>query len=303
MVHRVDLQQHDPATLVTACREWGFFRLVGHGLIPQLKTAALEATRAFFEQPRERKNQIRRTDVNCWGFYDAELTKNRQDRKEILDIGPDMDSGPLAGARTQWPDDAHFQNVVGALNDTLHVIALEVVRQITATLDTGFDPAPVFADHSSFLRLNYYPVSENPAPADTDWLPAEGELGIHHHTDAGAVTVLMHDGVSGLQVRKDDAWHLIQAEPDELIINIGDIVQVWSNDLYKAPLHRVLASRDQARISVPYFLNPDYAYSYAPLNVPQPNYRPINWGEFRALRSQGDYADVGEEVQIARYRI
>ena len=64
----------------------------------------------------------------------------------------------------------------------------------------------------------------------------------------------------------------------------------------------MLASREAERYSAPYFFNPAYAADCAPLFSP-PRYRPINWGEFRAGRAAGDYADRGEEIQIAHYRI
>ena len=79
-------------------------------------------------------------------------------------------------------------------------------------------------------------------------------------------------------------------------------MQVWSNDIYRAPLHRVLANPDSARISIPYFLNPSYRYNYGPLTG-EPRYRQINWGEFRAQRSAGDYADLGTEIQISDFAI
>ena len=66
----------------------------------------------------------------------------------------------------------------------------------------------------------------------------KGNLGISHHTDAGAVTVLLQDGQPGLQVLrrnggKKETWHDVEARRGDLIINIGDVVQVWSNDLYQ----------------------------------------------------------------------
>lgn len=303
MLPHYDLSTDSDQVLIDACRNWGFFELSGHSVGEDLMAEALAVTRKFFNQPQAVKNQIQRTADNCWGFYDSELTKNRRDLKEILDIGPDQDSGPLAGARAQWPDDAHFVGVISELMLAMHDTALEVVSRVMQTLQTDADVLAPFADHSSFLRLNYYPHSDNPAAADTPWLPEEGELGIHHHSDAGAVTVLLQDEVPGLQVHQGDAWHTVPGERSRIIINIGDIVQVWSNDEYKAPLHRVLASQGRERISIPYFLNPDYHYSYAPLGTEVPRYRAINWGEFRSRRSQGDYADVGEEVQISDYRL
>ena len=95
---------------------------------------------------------------------------------------------------------------------------------------------------------------------------------------------------------------------EALVVNIGDIVQVWSNDFYQAPVHRALASVSQDRYSVPFFYNPSYETICAPLDVltndsSPPQYRPIHWGEFRWQRQQGDFANYGQENQIADYRI
>jgi isopenicillin N synthase-like dioxygenase len=137
-------------------------------------------------------------------------------------------------------------------------------------------------------------------------MPRTGQLGVHHHTDAGALTLLLQDHQPGLQVHRDGLWYLVEPRADALVVNIGDIVQVWSNDRYRAALHRVLANRDNERYSAPFFLNPASDAIYAPLpsacaSAP-PRYRPIQWGAFRAARAAGDYADCGEEVQIAHFR-
>jgi len=120
--------------------------------------------------------------------------------------------------------------------------------------------------------------------------------------------VLLQDDQPGLQVLKGKRWHTIPPRRDALVINIGDIVQVWSNDRYAAPLHRVLASSARERFSAPYFFNPAYQTDYGPLPSlieagEAPRYRPINWGEFRAGRAAGDYADHGEEIQVSQFRI
>ena len=169
-------------------------------------------------------------------------------------------------------------------------------------LGGAFEPA-----HSSFLRLNYYPLCAEPATPESPSVPEKGHLGISHHTDAGVLTVLMQSSVAGLQVKRRGHWHLVEPQDDALVINIGDIVQVWSNDRYKAPVHRVVANSDFERYSAAFFFNPSYETNYAPLpsvcNASNPPlYEPINWGEFRAGRAAGDYADLGEEIQISRFR-
>ncbi len=302
MLPTIDCQSLDHRALHAACRDWGFFILQGHDIDPALIDHGLGVTSEFFAQPLEYKNRIRRSADNCWGYYDAELTKNRRDWKEILDIGPTVSAGPLRGATPQWPDLPGHREVLSQLADAMHRTALALVNEIAQCLDSQVDLAAAFGAHSSFLRLNFYPPCPNAATDTDNFIPAAGELGISHHSDAGALTVLVQDGQPGLQVYHDDRWLEVDSRRGAIVINIGDVVQVWSNDVYRAPLHRVMANTQASRISMPYFLNPAYSYNYAPLQG-TPRYRPINWGEFRAQRSAGDYADLGAEVQISDYAL
>ena len=158
--------------------------------------------------------------------------------------------------------------------------------------------------HTSFLRLNYYPV-EDPLSDLPDEVRDGADLGIHHHSDAGAVTILIQDDVGGLQVFKDGYWYDVEPIAGAFVVNIGDMVQVWSNDEYRAALHRVQAMSSIDRYSFPFFFNPAYGAIVEPLECAKtPNlYLGIDWGEFRRRRADGDYANVGKEVQIADYHV
>ena len=269
----------------------------------------------FFALPGAQKLAVERTADNPWGFYNRELTKNVRDWKEIFDVGPDIPTTGLSSARAQWPDESGdadvqgFRHSVLAFSAACEAVAQRLLQAISQNLgmsaqhlDQYFSP-----EHTSFLRLNHYPPCPEPAPADAPHVPATGHLGISHHTDSGALTVLLQDTQPGLQVWHADRWHLIQPREQALVINIGDIVQVWSNDRYRAPLHRVLTASSAARYSAPFFYNPSYTTVYAPLDgvcdaANPPRYQPISWAEFRAARAAGDYADYGEEVQISDFR-
>lgn len=292
--------------LDAACREWGFFQLADHGLTVEDRERALGAFRQFFQQPLRAKRAIERSATNPWGFYDRELTKNTLDWKQILDIGDAEAEGPLAGCEPQWPSNLHgFRSTIEQHRRHCERLASTLLQAIARALNT---PTPALAaafepTHTSFLRLNYYPPCPVPeAPAHLDVARA-GHLGINHHTDAGALTVLMQDQVNSLQVYQRGRWHTIEPEPDCLIINVGDVVQVWSNDRYQAPLHRVLANQQTERFSAAYFYNPAADAHYAPLTgLGTPRYRPISWGDFRNARAAGDYADTGQEIQIEHFR-
>lgn len=296
------------AGLEEACRDWGVFRVVGHE-IPVAHISALEdEMRRFFARPIEEKRRVERTLDNPWGFSDRELTKNERDRKQVFDCGPaDMGEGP-----TPWPVDAAglraaAQQIAGACE----ALSFRLLRAIASNLDVAFeDLSRAFQpSHSSFLRLNYYPAERAPEiipPNGTSGLRA---FGVNHHTDAGALTLLFQDDCPGLEVYRHGSWKLVEPGREAVVVNLGDIVQVWSNDRYRAALHRVRASTARDRYSAPYFFNPAYSSTYAPLpevvaeQGARPRFRPIRWGEFRSRRAAGDYADVGAEVQIDDYRI
>ena len=301
----IDIAELDsPASLAAidrACRDWGFFQVTGHGIEPALLRNIFEVSREFFAQPAEEKQRIRRDADNPWGYYDKELTKNQQDWKEIYDFGPA--NGNLLKPR--WPSGQlrlRFEPIVRAYYANCRTLALRLLSAMASNLGVNASYLTRgFADaHTSFLRLNYYPQCTFSASA-------ERLFGVGEHTDAGALTLLLQADQPGLEVCRDGQWHLVEPTPGALVINVGDMIQVWSNDRYRAALHRVVTNPSGDRYSVPFFLSPSYETTYAPLPTtvtPErpARYRPIQWREFRTLRAAGDYADIGEEVQITHYR-
>ena len=288
------------AELDAACREWGFFQVVNHGIPEDVIDRIFSESHAFFSQRIDSKRSISRTLENPWGFFDRELTKNARDLKQVFDFGPDDGKN----VRAQWPQGLPgFRSAVHGYYTHAERLALRLLAAVSTNLgmsagylSRGFGPG-----HTSFLRLNYYPVSLTPSSQKG------GHFGVGQHTDAGALTLLLQDEQPGLEVFKNGAWHLVEPRPDALVINIGDIVQVWSNDRYFAALHRVVASAEKSRFSIPFFLSPTYQSNYSPVPTmvtddSPARYKEINWGEFRQRRTDGDYADYGEEVQIEHYR-
>jgi isopenicillin N synthase-like dioxygenase len=313
------------AQIRDACATWGFFQVVNHGVAPEQLAAFEAAMTGFFAQPRGVKEAVRRTETNSKGWYDDELTKQRVDWKEGYDVGAQdgsLDRRGLDGYNV-WPAVAGFEGTIRAYFAQME----ELAARLTGCMALGLGMAPTYfarefeGCHSSYLRLNHYPpCPELPGGAETSrpdasvWDDSSGEVdpwSISHHTDAGAVTVLHQTQVQSLQVLqpRDGRWYDVEPQPGAFVINTGDIMQVWSNDRYVAPVHRVKAQRSLRRYSAPFFYNPSYETSYAPVSgtvsdQEPARYRPINWGEFRLGRFQGDFADVGAaDVQIADFRI
>jgi isopenicillin N synthase-like dioxygenase len=303
MVPVIDLRDrtdHNVQKLVKAAADWGVFHVRNHGIDPQLISSLQRTSEKFFSLPLTAKQTVSRTLGNPFGYYDRELTKNLRDRKEIFDYAP--------GETTPWPAVLPaFQTVLEEYALACHQLALQLMQWCCRGL--GADPNTLDCHfqhgHSSFLRLNHYPFTDPLAAADA---PPAGDYGISQHSDAGAITVLLQDDVAGLQVLRNGSWIDINPVADTLTINIGDMLQVWSNDRYRAPLHRVRASTQVARYSAAYFCNPDYNTVVAPLSptdsiAETAHYHPVSWAEFRRLRAAGDYGDYGEEIQISHFRL
>ena len=305
----VDLSRASAAAdIAEACRDWGMFAAVGHGLDAALVEQCLGEMRRFFTRSLGEKRALLRSLGNPWGFNGRELTKNRRDRKQVFDIGPDRsDPADPFGGTTPWPDaDPVFAATMRswkarceALSDRLLAMIFAGLGEPAASAGEAFHP---FA--TGFLRLNCYPLGDPFAGPD----PRDGARAVHHHTDAGALTVLLEDGTPGLQVLREQRWHDVRPQPGTLIVNIGDMVEVWSNGLYRAPVHRVLAMDRRERVSAPYFHNPAWGATIAPLPGAlalsgAPRFHPIRWAEFRRRRAEGDFGDYGSEVQIGDWAI
>jgi isopenicillin N synthase-like dioxygenase len=191
-------------------------------------------------------------------------------------------------------------------------------------------------NHTSYLRMNYYP----PCPNDVALQESESNdgvppLGISPHRDAGFLTVLLQDDdCYSLQVLEtsnerdstgitQQKWRTVQPIKGGLTINTGDMAQIWSNGIYKAPLHRVLTHPNKERYSAPFFYNPGYATWIQPITLRTDSvmksrrcadgnaelndnttlqYHPCLWGYFRAVRFAGDLTDVGVEIQVEDFR-
>ncbi len=295
--------------IAAACRKWGFFQVINHGVSQSLIDATWRETAAFFHRPADIKEAVLRDVKNPWGYYNNELTKNQRDKKEVFDYTADG-VDPIYASETRWPDvGPGFRQVLSQYRDAVTELSRSLVEAFCVGLDLPADYMQdnFNKDHTGFVRLNYYPVKDPLEQSNVEHLSVT-DMGVHHHTDAGALTVLLQDDVGGLQVFKDGLWHDVPPVAGAFVINTGDMMQVWSNDIYHAAIHRVRAMDAADRFSIPFFFNPSAQTQVSPLpsviNVDRPAlYRTINWSEYRGRRTDGDYADYGPEVQIEQYRI
>lgn len=245
-----------------ACREVGFFSVVGHGIDPTLATRLDALAREFFARPESEKAAVAMVEGGTawrgWFPLHGELTSGTPDHKEGYYFGrelpptdPRVQAGiPLHGPNV-WPTaPAELRPVLLAYLDALE----DLGRRLTAAISVALGGAPNtlidrwFRDPVVLLRLFRYPPPSPSAPAK----------GVGEHTDYGFLTLLWQDAAGGLEVRSGDEW--VEVPPDEtaFVCNLGDMLDRVTGGRYRSTPHRVRSPRADDRISIPFFYDPDW---------------------------------------------
>lgn len=269
-----------------AAREFGFFRICDHGIEQDLIEATYQAARAFFAWPDQKKRRYYIGDSpNHRGYvpftekgdYPDEVNRNY----EAFDLGLDLpadDPDFLAGCRVLgpnvWPDLPGFREAVSGYYARVSALgrlvcsALELYLGLPAGAMTGQMAIPI-----SQLRLLHY---------------VRGQETVNHksvnmgaHTDYECLT-LLHTRNEGLQVMtRDDRWIDVPVDPAVLVVNIGDMLEAWSNGVLRSTPHRVL-NLSPERFSLPYFVAADYDTMIEPFAQLVSDDRPARYEPFLA---------------------
>ena len=249
-----------------ACREIGFFYAVGHG-VPQAQIDAVYAqARRFFDLPEALKGQIAIERSSChrgWFRLGSEnLDPAKQDAgdfKEGLKIGRDLAPDhervraglPLHGPN-QWPDLPGWRDVMQAYYDEMVELGRRVIGGFALAL--GLDEAffePLLGITMTTLAPLHYPPQTGRI--------TERQIGAGAHTDYGCLTLLHQDAAGGLQVRRrDGVWLDAPPLPGSFVVNIGDMMERWSNGVFRSTPHRVVNVSGADRYALPFFFDPDF---------------------------------------------
>ncbi|MEL6426870.1 MAG: 2-oxoglutarate and iron-dependent oxygenase domain-containing protein [Pseudomonadota bacterium] len=275
-----------------AARETGFFLLCNHGIGPAIRTEVFAQAEALFALPQEEKARISiAMSSHNRGYVDLgeeRLDGARADRKEAFNIGLDLpaDDPRVAGGEpfrgvNLWPDLPGFRESMLTYFEAIWSLGVDLHRAVARDLG---QPEDVFAPHftapMATLRLLHYPAS------------GPGEIGAGIHTDYGALTLLATDHVSGLQVRtRSGEWIDVPRSDGALVVNIGDCLMRWTNDIYVSTPHRVLPPKEE-RYSVAFFLdpNPDAVISALP-GTGAAKYPDVTGADYLTSRLNATYAE------------
>ncbi|KAG2327993.1 hypothetical protein Bca52824_010721 [Brassica carinata] len=262
---------HRSAVLLKqACLESGFFYVINHGLSEELKDETFEQSKKFFALPLEEKMKVLRNKKNR-GYspvLDQILDPENQvqgDYKECFFIGIEGPKDDPHGDKpfyspNTWPDPdllPGWRETMGKYHQEALKVCKSISRILALALDLDvdyFDTPEMLGNPIAVMRLLHYEGKSD---------PSRGIYACGAHSDFGMMTLLATDGVMGLQqICKDkDAmprkWEYVPSIKGAYIVNLGDLLERWSNGLFKSTLHRVLGN-GQDRYSIPFFVKPSH---------------------------------------------
>uniref|UniRef100_A0A0C9QTT9 TSA: Wollemia nobilis Ref_Wollemi_Transcript_10132_1380 transcribed RNA sequence n=1 Tax=Wollemia nobilis TaxID=56998 RepID=A0A0C9QTT9_9CONI len=233
-----------------ACREWGFFQVINHGLRAELVDGAREVWREFFHESMEVKQKYSNSPKTYEG-YGSRLGLQKGAILDWSDYYFLHYLPPSLKDHNKWPEKP------SSLREVVEEYSKEIVRLGNVLLEVFSINLGLRHDYlqklfggediGACLRVNFYPKCPQP----------DLTLGLSSHSDPGGITFLLADEhVSGLQVRRDQQWVTVKMVHHGIIVNIGDQIQVMSNSIYKSVEHRVIVNPNKERVSLAYFYNP-----------------------------------------------
>jgi isopenicillin N synthase-like dioxygenase len=282
-----------------AARRPGFLVVENHGVSEQLIADMFAKADAFFALPADEKAKVSiDKSPNNRGYAGTgsealDEKSGQMDQKEAYNMGLDLAADdprvlakePYRGVN-MWPDGvpgfaSTFTNYFDAVLD----LGINLHRAIA--LDLELDEhyfAGHFDESMSTLRVLRYPEATNAQP---------GEIGAGAHTDYGSITLLMTDGTAGLQVkpRDQDDWIDVPSVKGAFVVNIGDLLMRWTNDVYVSNPHRVQRPKKERR-SIAFFMdpNPDSLVATLPTVPGERHYAPILAHEYLTQRLTATYS-------------
>lgn len=264
------------ASIDTACREIGFFAIVGHGVEEDLITRTRQLAVEFFALPTEQKLLVERPPQKVSRGYNRFMDRSLSysigreappDLQEAFAFGPegysknDWQAGDPRSAMlapNRWPErPENFRETMIAYDEAIRDLGERMLDIIALALDVDRSYFDNKFDHqSSVARLVRYPAQKD--------VPAGGQLRAGEHTDYGTLTFLRGDRVPGgteVMTRSGD-WISVETPPGGFVCNIGDALARWTNDRWVSTLHRVgnppPSAANVDRISLVYFHSPNH---------------------------------------------
>ncbi|KAI5410294.1 protein SRG1 isoform X2 [Lathyrus oleraceus] len=250
-----DTQQDELHKLHLACKHWGVFQMLNHG-VSSVNNMGNEVKR-FFELPLQEKTRWAQKAGSLEGYGQAFVTSQEQklDWNDMIFLK----SLPIQNRKLDlWPQNPpEFRETLEKYSEDIRDEAISIVSFITLALgleDTKMSES--FHEGLYDIRMNCYPPCPEP----------ERVLGIIPHADNSAITLLVDFGdFPGLQFLKDEKWVSVEPIDGAIVVNIGHIIEVMTNGIYKAPEHRAVVNKEKERLSIVTFCYPSPSIDIGPV--------------------------------------
>ncbi|KAL6858751.1 hypothetical protein ACP4OV_017753 [Aristida adscensionis] len=240
-------------TLDAACRDYGFFQVVNHGVGGEVIGGMLSVARRFFGLPQAERARYMSPDVRATVRYGTSFNQANDAVlcwRDFLKLV----CQPLHDVVPSWPHNPPDLREVAAryaaASHALFVELMEVALEALGVPAGGGEGSggrllgELAAGRSSqMMTVNCYPACPQP----------ELTLGMPPHSDYGLLTLLLQDRVEGLQIMHAGRWLTVDPVPGAFAVNVGDHLEIYSNGRYKSVLHRVRVNSTRPRMSVASF--------------------------------------------------
>lgn len=264
LVNRAEHRYQVAEQIGRACRECGFFYVVGHGVDEDLCVQLETLSRQFFAQSEPWKMQIAMAKGgSAWrGYFPVgnELTSGKPDQKEGIYFGAELPADhpavlarkPLHGSNL-FPDIEGFREVVLRYLDALTQVGHSLMSGIAFALglEENYFQLRYTGEPLILFRIFNYPCAKQTMTGETSW-------GVGEHTDYGLLTILRQDTTGGLQVKSRSGWVDAPPIPESFICNLGDMLDRLTYGVYRSTPHRVLNTSQRDRLSFPFFFDPGF---------------------------------------------
>lgn len=259
------------ADIAAACRDCGFFYIVGHGVDESLCRQLELLSHRFFGQSESEKMRIEMAHGGrAWrGYFPVgnELTSGKPDRKEGIYFGAELPPDhpavlarkPLHGPNL-FPEIDGFRqtvlNYLSALTQLGHVLLSGMALGLG--LDEHYFRQHYTDDPLILFRIFNYPAAKAAERSAPSW-------GVGEHTDYGLLTILRQDNVGGLQAKSRSRWIDAPPIPSSFVCNLGDMLDRLTGGICRSTPHRVVNSSSRNRLSFPFFFDPNFDAPIRPI--------------------------------------
>ncbi|WCJ27337.1 2-oxoglutarate (2OG) and Fe(II)-dependent oxygenase superfamily protein [Euphorbia peplus] len=238
-----------------ACKEWGFFQLINHGVSDSLLEQVKTETQQFLDIPMEEKKHYWQKQGEMEGFRPG-FVKSEEQKLDWGDVFYIV-TRPHNLKHPHLIPNLPFRDLLEAYTEEMENLAMKILSLMERSLGMKTEELKdIFKEGNQQMRMNYYPPCPQP----------ELVMGLNHHTDGGGLTIVLQaNEVEGLQVKKAGKWIPIKPLPNAFVINIGDILEIVTNGIYKSAEHRATVNSVNKRISIATFYSPGLDVEIGPV--------------------------------------